>query len=217
MKILFVCENYYPHYGGAEVLFKNVAEGLIKRGNRVAVITTKLPGTKSREEINGVKVYRINCFNSRYFFSFLSIPKVLKLARRADLIQTTTFNGAPPAWLAAKITKKPVILTVHEVWIGKWKGVTSFSGIKATLHDLLERMLYILPFNKYICVSHATKKDLLKHGVQSEKAVTIYNGLDYDFWHPKYYDLVIDTYSSGQMETVGKVLDKLAYKGNLHK
>jgi len=185
MKILFVCENYYPHYGGAEVLFKNVAEGLIKRGNRVAVITTKLPGTKSREEINGVKVYRINCFNSRYFFSFLSIPKVLKLARRADLIQTTTFNGAPPAWLAAKITKKPVILTVHEVWIGKWKGVTSFSGIKATLHDLLERMLYILPFNKYICVSHATKKDLLKHGVQSEKAVTIYNGLDYDFWNPK--------------------------------
>jgi len=40
---------------------------------------------------------------------------------------------------------------------------------------------------------------------------------NYDFWHPKYYDLVIDTYSSGQMETVGKVLDKLAYKGNLHK
>ena len=40
---------------------------------------------------------------------------------------------------------------------------------------------------------------------------------NYDFWHPKYYDLVIDTYSSGQMETVGKVLDKLGYKGNLHK
>jgi len=31
----------------------------------------------------------------------------------------------------------------------------------------------------------------------------------YDFWDPKYYDLVIDTYSSGPMETVGKVLDRL--------
>ncbi len=185
MKILLVCENYYPHYGGAEVLFKNLAEGLVKRGNHVAVITTKLPGTKSREEINGVKVYRINCFNSRYFFSFLSIPKVLKLAQRADLIQTTTFNGAPPAWLAAKITQKPVVLTVHEIWVGKWKVVTGFSGIKATLHDLLERMLYLPPFDKYVCVSHATKKDLLKQGVPSEKAVTIYNGLDYDFWNPK--------------------------------
>lgn len=39
----------------------------------------------------------------------------------------------------------------------------------------------------------------------------------YDFWDPKYYDLVIDTYSSGPMETLGKVLDKLGYKGKLYK
>ena len=32
---------------------------------------------------------------------------------------------------------------------------------------------------------------------------------DYDFWDEKYFDVVIDTYSSGQMETLGKVLDKL--------
>lgn len=38
---------------------------------------------------------------------------------------------------------------------------------------------------------------------------------NYDFWDPKYYDLVIDTYSSGPMETLGKVLDKLGYK-NTH-
>lgn len=35
---------------------------------------------------------------------------------------------------------------------------------------------------------------------------------DHDFWDPKYYDLVIDTYSSGQMETLGRVLDKLNSK-----
>lgn len=35
---------------------------------------------------------------------------------------------------------------------------------------------------------------------------------NYDFWDPKYYHVVIDTYSSGQMETVGIVLDKLGYK-----
>lgn len=35
---------------------------------------------------------------------------------------------------------------------------------------------------------------------------------DFDFWDPKYYDVVIDTYSSGQMETLGIVLDKLGYK-----
>ncbi len=34
---------------------------------------------------------------------------------------------------------------------------------------------------------------------------------NYNFWDPKYYHLVIDTYSSGPLETVGKVLDKLGY------
>lgn len=32
---------------------------------------------------------------------------------------------------------------------------------------------------------------------------------DYDFWSPEYYDLIIDTYMTGPMETMGKVLDKL--------
>lgn len=34
-----------------------------------------------------------------------------------------------------------------------------------------------------------------------------------NFWDPAHYDLVIDTYSSGQLETLGKVLDTLGYKG----
>ena len=37
---------------------------------------------------------------------------------------------------------------------------------------------------------------------------------NYDFWNPKYFDLVIDTYSSGPMETLGKVLDKIGYQNN---
>jgi len=35
---------------------------------------------------------------------------------------------------------------------------------------------------------------------------------DFDFWDPKYYNLVIDTYKKGQMETLGKVLDKLGFR-----
>lgn len=35
---------------------------------------------------------------------------------------------------------------------------------------------------------------------------------DYNFWDPKYFNLVIDTYKKGPMETLGKVLDKLGFK-----
>ena len=35
---------------------------------------------------------------------------------------------------------------------------------------------------------------------------------DYDFFDKNYYHIAIDTYSSGPMETVGIILDKLQYK-----
>lgn len=34
----------------------------------------------------------------------------------------------------------------------------------------------------------------------------------HDFWDRKYFQLIVDTYSSGPMETVGKVLDALGWK-----
>ena len=56
MHILFVCENYLPHYGGAEVVFKNLAEGFVKKGHDVSLVTHQIKGTKKFEKINGVKV-----------------------------------------------------------------------------------------------------------------------------------------------------------------
>lgn len=34
---------------------------------------------------------------------------------------------------------------------------------------------------------------------------------DFNFWDHKYFDLVIDTYKTGPLETLGKVLDKIGY------
>lgn len=185
MKILFVCENYYPHHGGAETLFKNLAEGFNKNGHKVSVLTHRLKNTPKKESIDQVEVQRISSAGSRYVFTFSSIFQAIRMAGKHDLIQATTFNGAFPAWLAGKITGKPVVLTVHEVWAGRWKEVTGFSWIKCTAHDLLERMLYLFPFDCYVCVSESTKKDLLRRGIAPEKVNVIYNGLDYGFWDPK--------------------------------
>ncbi len=35
---------------------------------------------------------------------------------------------------------------------------------------------------------------------------------NYNFWDPKYFNLVIDTYTKGPMETLGIVLDELGFK-----
>lgn len=66
MKILAVCQLYYPE----NIVFTNICEELVKNGNEVTVLTGKpnygygeiLPEYKNvkYEEINGVKIYRVN-------------------------------------------------------------------------------------------------------------------------------------------------------------
>ncbi len=185
MKILFICENYHPHKGGAEVLFKNLAEGLVQEGDEVSIVTHRQQSTPKQEVLGGAKIHRVASLNSRYIFSFSSILKVIGEARKHEIIQTTTFNAAFPAWLAAKISGKPVVLTVHEVWAGKWKEITGFPWWQCWIHDFLERMIYRLPFDRYVCVSEATRKDLLKLNIHPEKVTTIYNGFDYESWNPQ--------------------------------
>ena len=59
-------------------------------------------------------------------------------------------------------------------------------------------------------VSVKQAKDLIKH--REDENVNKWKRLygKYDFWDPKYFDLVIDTYKTGPQETLGKVLDKMS-------
>ncbi len=186
MNILFILDNYWPFKGGAETLFRNLAEGLAKKGNKVEVLTRHIKGTKACEELNGVRINRISTL-SRYLFPLLAIPKATALARNADIIHTTTFASALPAYIAAKLRKKPAVITVHEVWLGKWKEYTDMNSISAAMHNFLEKLIYKLKFDRYICVSESTRKQLLGtcRWIKPENAEVIYNGLDYGHFRPK--------------------------------
>jgi D-inositol-3-phosphate glycosyltransferase len=184
MRVLFVLEYYSPHIGGAEVLFKNLCEGLTSKGHDITVVTLRLPGTQAFEIINGVKVYRVKVpqRGARYWFTFLSIPKVFQLARQADLIHTTTYNGAFPAWLASKLRGKKCLITVHEVLGAGWKDLTGMSSLVGRLHQFLERLIIALPFDRYVGVSRYTASCLVNAGVDERKVECIYNGIDYDLF-----------------------------------
>lgn len=190
MRILFILEYYPPHIGGAEIVFKNLCEGLARRGNDVTVITSKLRNTKAFEIINGIRIYRVKVpqRGARYWFTFLSIPKVFHLAKKADLIHTTTYNGAFPAWLASKLRGKRCIITVHEVLGSQWKRLTNMRSFWAGLHQILERLIISLPFDKYIAVSQYTADCLKRLGVNYRKLEVIYNGIDYSLFSPEKAD-----------------------------
>lgn len=186
MKILFVSEYYIPHVGGVELVFKNVAERLVKIGHSVSIVTSKLPNTPEYEEINYVKVYRVNVPHKgdRYWFTFFSILKVWKLAKGADLIHTTTWNAAFPAWLVAKLRKKPCVITVHEVNVPIWKYLKK-NRLNVLFHKLYEKIVLSLHFDKYIAVSQYTRDCVIRFfNIKNEKIEVIYNGIDYELFDP---------------------------------
>jgi len=188
MNLLFVLENYLPHFGGVEVVFKNLCEGLVKQGHSVTILTHKLKDTPKEEIINGVKIRRVRSLRSRKLFSFCALWQAFKLSKNVDIIHTTAFNGAPPGSIAGILRRKPVIIHVHEVWVGMWNKVTNMSKFNALLHNLLEKAIYVLPYSKYVCVSQSTKRQLLALKNDPKKIQVILNGYEEGVFDPKYWD-----------------------------
>jgi glycosyltransferase involved in cell wall biosynthesis len=186
MNVLFVLEYYPPHIGGVETVFKNLCQGLAQREHKVTVITSKLKGAKSFEVDNGVIIHRVRVpqRGARYWFTFLSIPLVLRYARKAEIIHTTTYNGAIPAWLASKLFNRKCIITVHEILGVMWQAFQGISSLSARLHRLFERLIISLSFNKFVSVSEYTKGSLKHLGVSDKKTTVIYNGIDQGLFNP---------------------------------
>lgn len=187
MRILFVLENYLPHIGGVEVVFQNLAEGLARDPeNRVDIVTHRMRKTPAYEIMRNVHVHRVKvpAFLSRYFFTFLSIPRVFRLARGADLIHTTTYNAAFPAWLASKVLRKPALITVHEIIGRDWLKNRTMGKVSGILHWFLERAVISLHFDRFICDSDYTLGRL--RSVRPKAAASrVYPGLDHVFWRPQ--------------------------------
>ena len=186
MRILFILENYLPHIGGVETIFKNLSENLAKDGHDVSILTHRLKGTKKFEVMNGVKVYRTSCFYSRYVFSFFAVPKAISLGKNADVIHTTTYNGSLPAIISARINKKPSVITVHEILGKNWENF-EMAKLSAKMHEFLEWVITRFSFSKFVAVSESTKKGLLEYNVPDGKIHVIYNGVDYEHFNPNKY------------------------------
>ena len=185
MKILFILELYKPHIWWVEVLFDNLIHWLMAQWHEVKVLTSRYSKSFPAYEImDGVEIYRVG--HNRYDFMLYCLGKGTKLARRADIIHTTTYNSAIPASVIGKITHKKVVLTVHEIF---WRLWYRFMWWKGFFYKLFESVVFKFPYAKYICVSNYTKNNLRIHlWLPDSKLVTIYNGIDYDHWNRKSFN-----------------------------
>ncbi|MEK7253443.1 MAG: glycosyltransferase family 4 protein [Bacteroidota bacterium] len=179
LHILFVLENYYPNIGGVETLFKKLAEHLAAEGHRATIITTRLRKNDPPEEYLGnLRILRYRFFN-RYFFTLLAVFPVLFYAGKCDLVHTTSYNAALPAWLGARLRRRKVIITFHEVWGKMWFELPFMGRFGKRLHFLFEQLILRLNIDCFVGVSNSTSENLAKSGIPPNRLRTIFNGIDY--------------------------------------
>lgn len=187
MRVLFVLEHFHPYIGGVETLFASLAANMVNNGHHVSVVTTRHdPDLPTFELWNGIEIYRVHCYN-RYLFSFFSLFKIMRLVRSHDVIQTTSYNAALPAWIGGVVSRKPVIITFHEVWRRLWWRLPYIPFHLRLAYYVWERLILFLPFTRIVAVSESTRRDILATHISPNKVIKIYNGLDQtifnDFQH----------------------------------
>ncbi|MDX1406708.1 MAG: glycosyltransferase family 4 protein [Saprospiraceae bacterium] len=177
--ILFVLEHYHPLVGGVETLFKALVDRLTAQGHRCIILTTWPGGdVPRRESRDNLEIIRIRVWN-RYLFTLLAVVPILRRLPRCDIVHTTSYNAALPAFLATRLIRRKVLITFHEVWGRLWFRLPLIGWVSKTGHYLFEQLLVRLPFDRFVAVSEATARRLRESGVRDARIAVIYPGIDY--------------------------------------
>lgn len=208
MRILIYSYNYYPEPIGIAPLMTELAEGLVKRGYDVRVLTAmpwypdshihphyqgKLYCT---EERHGVKIYRsyvwatpkrslINRVLFELSFAFLSFWQGIKIWS-PDVILVTV-PGLPvsvPAYLLSRLYKCPLVLNLQDILPDAAIHVGLLTNQKViNVFKTLEKFAY-QKSHKISVIADGFTKNLLQKGVDNNKIVEISNWVNIDFIKP---------------------------------
>ncbi|MDJ0744995.1 MAG: glycosyltransferase family 4 protein [Xenococcaceae cyanobacterium MO_167.B27] len=208
MRILIYSYNYYPEPIGIAPLMTQLAEGLVKRGHDVRVVTAMPwypegeinPEYRGKffvtENIKGVKVQRSyiwtrkkrNLINRAAFelsFMTLSLFQALR-GWRPDIILLTV-PGLPVCLSAALlrfIYNCPTILNLQDILPDAAVHTGMINNLKViAILKWLEKFAYQTS-DKIAVIADGFTKNILKKGVPPEKIVEIPNWADIDFIRP---------------------------------
>ena len=174
MRIAQVVAAYAPQIGGVETHVQRLAQGSVKDGDRVTVLTHQ-PGNALAEEcVNGVRILRFPLtISSRNYPISLKLFRYLRIhAEEFDLAHAHNYHSL--VGHAALHSHLPFVFTPH------YHG-TGHSALAAFLH----RLYYPVGFrllegaNTVVCVSES-ERDLVarKFPTAAGKITVIPNGID---------------------------------------
>ncbi len=167
MKLLFLTE-FYPlderliFTGGVEARVFYVSQ-LAKKDFTVQVITS------ASKHIPATPISVV----SRLWFMFKSFWQALMTD--FDLIEGSNVVTYLPAWLAAKLKRKPAIAWVPDVLGKNWFDFGWAVGISGLI---AEKVYLKLPWTKIIALSYSTEVKLIKAGIKPKLISVVHAGID---------------------------------------
>ena len=177
MKVALCTETVYPIYGVERRVYE-MAKRLPKHGIEPVLITSL-----GKEHDPGIRTIKasdptISVPPKRLYGNCVkySINTARLASSGYDIIDANGHLSLFPCFMASKLSGRPVVATIHDIYGGSWKSMyrspLSFAGKYA------ERFLCKLPYRKIVLLNSTTKKRLVSMGVPEDRIRVIYSGID---------------------------------------
>ena len=198
MKILYFTQFLSATGGGGEVVFRDLAKGMLKLGHEVHIVCHQMTKPDANN-LAGAYIYKIKPVIGHNAGYLLSISQHVKYVINAiikgstimrknkiDIIHANTITPVIPASILGKMYNIPVLTTVHDVYSANspdywkhWSSQEKVSNMSSLIAPVYERIVLKMPVQKVHAVSKATKEDLLHFNPRANISI-IYNGIDLD-------------------------------------
>ncbi|MFH1148971.1 MAG: glycosyltransferase family 4 protein [Actinomycetota bacterium] len=171
----------HPWAGGSEVNLHEQARRWLESGHQVTMFTSRPRGSRFRDDIDGVKVYRAGWRVGTFLFAPLAY--LLFLRRRCDVV-LDIINGIP--FCSPLFCRKPAAALMHHVHRDMF--IPELGPVLGRVGIAIERYLIPLVYMRvpFICVSGSTRDSiarLLWRGSSMDIRV-VYNGIDHGTFTP---------------------------------
>lgn len=186
MKVCMITPTFLPYRGGAEVGIYELSQGLIKLGHTVTLIAPKRrSGLKSREQINGIDVYRFQIGARKYrkygwilpglvsFWKFL--PKIKPDIVNIHYIVLTGYFSA----MVCKTLRIPTVLSLI--------GGDIYDPVHPVPKARHQPFMKLVMNNvkKITCISSFNMKRAIELGAPPSKIEVVPFGVDVNQFNPK--------------------------------
>src|SRR5690348_2161335 len=196
MNVLLLSQFFSVTRGGGEYVFSIIAKKLAENNHRVFVITNRISGEVYHDHKNIQIIFVPPVLeykgglppgfldNIKYTINAIRKGQEIIKEKKIDIIHSNNFSPTLAGAILSRITSRPHIVTVHDVFSlcgrdywKKWGAQSNVSKLNVWLAPFFEKIMIKMRHDCIHTVSESSRDDLLKFGAKKPIYV-IHNSIE---------------------------------------